>query len=203
MIFKAYRLLALKLFFIFIALIFLSISNPAYSAVNKQATSSKSVSNNNTTKAKTSAQKKAAAKKKKSNKKSAAKKKKSNKKSAAKKKKSNKKSAAKKKKSNKKSAAKKKKSNKKSAAKKSDPDNYVSINPTRDLGIENGYICFRVKAYTNTQTSTFSKPVCGYIPTTINEFKLTWSKSSSSVNGYHVYFGKSVNKTNTLLADVR
>ena len=215
--FYANRQLAIKLLFISIALIIFTISNPAYSAINKKEVSTKSSSNNTSSKTKTTAQKKkAAAKKRKAaaRKKAAAKKRKAaaRKKAAAKKRKAaaRKKAAAKKRKAaaRKKAAAKKKTASKSSSKKKysssnSKPPNFVTVSPTRDLGIDKGYICFRVKAYSNTQTSIFSKPACSFIQKDTNEFKLVWSKSSSSVNGYQVYFGNSANKTNTLLADVR
>jgi hypothetical protein len=78
---------------------------------------------------------------------------------------------------------------------------HVNINPLRDLGIDKGYICFRIKAYSNTEISKFSKPACTYRKNS-KDFKLAWAKGPSSVIGYQVYFGDSAKKTETFLADV-
>ncbi len=124
---------------------------------------------------------------------------------AAKKKTAAKKKAAAKKKTaaKKKPAAKKKTAAKKKAATSgnSQPPSTVSINPLRDLGISKGYVCFRIKAYSNIEVSDFSKPVCGYIKNS-KSFKLAWTPSSKSVIGYHVYSGTSAKITENFITDV-
>ncbi len=130
-------------------------------------------------------------------KKKAAKKKAAKKKAA--KKKAAKKKAAKKKAAKKKAA--KKKTSKKKTVKNTAPPTHANINPLRDLGIDKGYVCFRVKAYSNTEISVFSPPACTYIKNSKN-FKLSWAESSGSTIGYHVYFGNSAKRTNNFLTDV-
>ncbi len=146
------------------------------------------------------AAKKKAAKKKAAKKKKTAKKKTSKKKKTAKKKTSKKKKAAKKKTSKKKKTA-KKKTSKKKIVKNGAPPTHTNINPLRDLGIDKGYVCFRVKAYSNTEISAFSSPACTYIKNSKN-FKLSWAESSGPTIGYHVYFGSSAKRTNNFLTDV-
>jgi len=80
------------------------------------------------------------------------------------------------------------------------PASTLSINPILDLGIDKGYVCFRVKAYSIREISDFSKAVCTYIKNS-NQIKLTWIPSSNSVIGYHVYFGTSA-KTTNFITDV-
>ena len=127
---------------------------------------------------------------------------KSAKKNTKKAKKSKKKASAKKA-SAKKASAKKANSSKKPSAtnKNGNPPSALNIDPLRDLGIDKGYVCFRVKAYTNTEVSIFSKAACKYIKNS-KKFRLTWVPSSNSVIGYRVYFGTSAKITNNFIADV-
>lgn len=107
------------------------------------------------------------------------------------------------------SAVAKKKAKKKAAKKKTtiankkgNPPSFVNINPLRDLGIYKGYICFRVKAYSNIKTSGYSQPSCTNISNSKN-FKLGWINSLAQVIGYPVFFENSANKTGNFLKDVR
>ena len=105
----------------------------------------------------------------------------------------------------KKKAAKKKSSSKKkttTANKKDNPPSFVNINSLRDLGIDKGYICFRVKVYSNIKTSGYSQPACTYISNSKN-FKLGWTNSLGQVIDYPVFFGNPANKTGNFLKDVR
>ena len=104
----------------------------------------------------------------------------------------------------KKSAAKKTNSSKKSSTANKNgnaPPSTVNIDPLLDLGLNKGYVCFRVKAYSNIEVSKFSKAVCAYIKNP-KKFNLAWAPSSNSVIGYHVYFGTSAKKTNNFISDV-
>ena len=100
-----------------------------------------------------------------------------------------------------------KKSNKNTIASsnKSRPPSAIKLHPLRDLGIEKGFVCFRVKAYSNIEVSNFSKAVCTYIKNS-KAVKLAWapeSSNSDAIIGYRVYFGNSAKKTNTLVTDVK
>ena len=98
--------------------------------------------------------------------------------------------------------SKKKSSSNRSASNKSDaPPTFVYIDPIRDLGINKGYVCFRIKAYSNIEVSDFSRAVCGYIKNS-KKIKLAWTPRSNSVIGYHVYFGTSAKITKKFITDV-
>ena len=55
-------------------------------------------------------------------------------------------------------------------------------------------------AYTNTEKSELSKPVCTYIKNS-KKITLKWAKASDAVIGFEVYFGKHT-KTKNFLANV-
>ena len=104
----------------------------------------------------------------------------------------------------KKAAAKKTNSSKKSSTANKNgnaPPSTVNIDPLRDLGLNKGYVYFRVKAYSNIEISDFSKAICTYIKNS-KKFNLAWASSSNSVIGYHIYFGTSAKITNNFIADV-
>ena len=164
---------------------------------SKKESNSAKKSNSNKKKSKTAKKSNSSKKKSKTAKKSNSSKKKSKtaKKSNSSKKKSNKNK-------NSKSAKKsKKKNNKLSNSGNGHPPTKLVINPMRDLGKSKGYICFRIKAYSNTDTSEFSQPVCTYRKNSKN-FGLAWDRGSNSVIGYQVFFGTSAKKTNKFLADI-
>ena len=126
--------------------------------------------------------------------------KKSAKKNTKKVKKSKKKSSKSAKKNTKKVKKSKKKSSK-SAKKNDSPPTFVYIDPIRDLGINKGYVCFRIKAYSNIEVSDFSRAVCTYIKNS-KRVKLAWTPRSNSVIGYQVYFGTSAKITKNFITDV-
>ena len=203
---KLFRILA----FIFILLSFeahgqaggIKIHDPLIQRTNKvEAHSQQPNIANNPTKKKTSKSAKKSTKKVKKSKKKSSKSAKKSKTKAKNSKKNTSKSAKKSTKKVKKS--KKKSSTNRSASNKSDaPPTFVYIDPNRDLGINKGYVCFRIKAYSNREISDFSKALCTYIKNS-NEIKLTWESSSSKyVIGYHLYFGNSAKKTNNFITDV-
>ena len=213
-----------RLIYLFIIFGLAGFINPSYSLAKSNNISSSQVDNYKKAKKKCQAKKKKSARKKcmaqlknantkktaekkskSSKKKTAEKKSKSSKKKTAKKKsKSSKKKTAKKKsKSGKKKTAKKKsKSSKKKTAKNSvNPPNSIEVDPLRDLGMDKGYVCFRIKSYSNTDISNFSKPACTNIKNS-DKFILAWAHGSGIILGYQVYFGKSAKKTNSYLTDV-
>ena len=121
--------------------------------------------------------------------------------------KSNKKSKKKTSKSTKKTTTKAKKSKKKTSSNPSiantidTPPSYVYIDPVRDLGINKGYVCFRIKAYSNIEVSDFSRAVCTYIKNS-KKVKLAWTPGSDAVIGYQVYFGTSAKITDKFITDI-
>ena len=212
-----------KLFYIVIIFIAGGLFSPSYSyfispeliygasnnsETGKKAVAKKSTKKKTTTKKKSTSKKKAAAKKKSTSKKKTTAKKKSTskKKTTTKKKSTSKKKATAKKKSSgkKKNVANKSSKNKNKSKNKSlDTTNTlasIEISPWRDLGIEKGPVCFKIKAYSNTDISSFSEPVCTYISDSEN-MKLTWLKGSDSIIGYQIYFGKTRKKVKTLFID--
>lgn len=78
---------------------------------------------------------------------------------------------------------------------------YVEIKPIHELGFVKGYVCFRIKAYTNTESSEFSEPECKYIKNS-KTFKLSWKHTQNSVIGFQIYFGSSATDTEYLLTEV-
>ena len=87
------------------------------------------------------------------------------------------------------------------ANKNGNPPSSANIDPLRDLGIDKGYVCFRVKAYTNLEVSEFSQAICTYIKNS-KKIKLAWNHSSKAIIGYQVYFGNSAKRTNNFISDV-
>ena len=79
---------------------------------------------------------------------------------------------------------------------------YLEIDPIKYLGFTDGDACYRVKAYTNTETSNFSELICKYIENS-NIHTLSWNHEEDSVIGFLVYYFDSDTKTNVLLADIR
>ncbi len=165
-----------------------------------------------------SANKKKGKKSKSTNKKKGKKFKSANKKKGKKSKSANKKKGKKSKSANKKKGKKSKSANKKKGKKSKvakrinnsrnyqtnlagQPPTKLIINPLRDLGKDKGYICFRIKAYSNTKISSFSKPACTYLKNS-NNIKLTWDQVNNSIIGYQVFFGDSAKKTENFLMDV-
>jgi len=79
---------------------------------------------------------------------------------------------------------------------------YLEIDPLKDLGFSDGDACYRVKAYTNTETSDFSELICKYIENS-NIHTLLWNHKEAAVIGFLVYYFDSDTKTDVLLADIR
>ena len=102
----------------------------------------------------------------------------------------------------KKTASKKGSQKKTTPSKNSGPETYVDIDSLRDLGIDKGYVCFRIKAYSNNEVSGFSQPACTNIKNSEN-FRLAWASGKNSVIGYQIYFGDSAKQTENFLADIK
>ena len=81
------------------------------------------------------------------------------------------------------------------------PQNYIDIDPLRDLGFSDGDACFRIKAYTNTDISEFSELACKFIENS-NMHTLSWNHDGDTVIGFLVYFFDTDTQTDVLLADM-